>query len=168
MIDAEGYRANVGIVIINNRGQVFWARRYGQHSWQYPQGGVDEGESVEQTMFRELHEEVGLKPEHVEIVATTKQWLRYKLPKRLIRHDSKPVCIGQKQKWFLLRLTAPESAVDLLNSSHPEFDGWRWVSYWYPVRQVVSFKREVYRKVMKEFCPTMLQISRQERRKRRA
>lgn len=168
VIDAEGYRANVGIVIINSRGQVFWARRFGQHSWQYPQGGVDEGESVEQTMYRELYEEVGLKPEHVEIVASTKHWLRYKLPKRLIRHESKPVCIGQKQKWFLLKLTAPESAVDLLSSSHPEFDDWRWVSYWYPVRQVVSFKKEVYRKVMKEFSPVALQISRQERRKRRA
>jgi putative (di)nucleoside polyphosphate hydrolase len=168
VIDAEGYRANVGIVIINDRGQVFWARRFGQHSWQYPQGGVDEGESAEQTMYRELDEEVGLKPEHVKIVATTKHWLRYKLPKRLIRHESLPVCIGQKQKWFLLQLTAPESAVDLLHSSHPEFDDWRWVSYWYPVRQVVSFKREVYRKVMKEFALAAMPSFRQERRRRRA
>lgn len=168
LIDAEGYRANVGIVIINDRGQVFWARRFGQHSWQYPQGGVDEGESAEQTMYRELYEEVGLKPEHVKIVATTKHWLRYKLPKRLIRHESLPVCIGQKQKWFLLKLTAPESAVDLLHSNHPEFDDWRWVSYWYPVRQVVSFKREVYRKVMKEFALAAMPSYRQERRRRRA
>ena len=101
MIDAEGFRANVGIVICNNQGQVFWARRYGQHSWQFPQGGVDDGETAEQTMYRELHEEVGLLPEDVEIVASSKHWLRYKLPKRLIRRDSSPVCIGQKQKWFL-------------------------------------------------------------------
>jgi len=168
VIDAEGYRANVGIVIINDSGQVFWARRYGQHSWQYPQGGVDEGETAEQTMYRELHEEVGLKPENVEIVASTKHWLRYKLPKRLIRHESKPVCIGQKQKWFLLRLISKESSVDLLHSDHPEFDDWRWVSYWYPVRQVVSFKRDVYRKVMKEFSSAALPVFRQERKKRRA
>ena len=167
LIDAEGYRANVGIVIINDRGQVFWARRYGQHSWQYPQGGVDEGETAEETMYRELHEEVGLKPEHVKIVASTKHWLRYKLPKRLIRHESKPVCIGQKQKWFLLKLTAEESAVDLLHSDHPEFDDWRWVSYWYPVRQVVSFKREVYRKVMKEFAQASMPSYRPNHRKRR-
>jgi len=167
VIDAEGYRANVGIVIINDRGQVFWARRYGQHSWQYPQGGVDEGETPEQTMYRELFEEVGLQPEHVKIVASTKHWLRYKLPKRLIRHESKPVCIGQKQKWFLLKLTAEESAIDLLHSSHPEFDDWRWVSFWYPVRQVVSFKRDVYRKVMKEFVPNSLPPQRNERRKKR-
>ena len=171
MIDAEGFRANVGIVITNDRGQVFWARRYGQHSWQFPQGGVDKGESVEQTMYRELFEEVGLKPEQVEILATTKHWLRYKLPKRLIRHDSTPVCIGQKQKWFLLKLTCHESDVNLLHSGHPEFDDWRWVSYWYPVRQVISFKREVYRKVMKEFAPIALasqkrDFRRDQRRKR--
>ena len=168
MIDAEGFRANVGIVITNDRGQVFWARRFGQHSWQFPQGGIDEGESAEQTMFRELYEEVGLLPEHVQILAVTKHWLRYKLPKRLIRHDSKPVCIGQKQKWFLLKLTCKESMVDFQTSGHPEFDGWRWVSYWYPVRQVVSFKREVYRKVMKEFSSVALSLGRREHRKRRA
>jgi len=166
VIDAEGYRANVGIVIINDRGQVFWARRFGQNSWQYPQGGVDEGESAEQTMYRELHEEVGLKPEHVKIVASTKHWLKYKLPKRYIRHGSKPLCIGQKQKWFLLKLTAPASSVDLLHTSHPEFDDWRWVSYWYPVRQVVSFKKEVYRKVMKEFASQALPFYRHDRHKR--
>jgi len=168
LIDADGYRANVGIVIFNDRGQVFWARRFGQHSWQYPQGGIDKGESAEQAMYRELHEEVGLKPEHVKIVASTKHWLRYKLPKRLIRYDSKPLCIGQKQKWFLLKLTSKESAVDLLHSDHPEFDDWRWVSYFYPVRQVVSFKREVYRKVMKEFLLPAMPVYRSERRKRRS
>ena len=119
-------------------------------------------------MFRELHEEVGLKPEHVKIIASTKHWLKYKLPKRLIRHESKPLCIGQKQKWFLLKLVSKESAVDLLHSGHPEFDDWRWVSYWYPVRQVVSFKREVYRKVMKEFSSFALPSYRHEKRKRRA
>ncbi|MDN3651719.1 RNA pyrophosphohydrolase [Thalassotalea ponticola] len=156
MIDADGYRANVGIVITNGKGQVFWARRYNQHSWQFPQGGVDEGETAEQTMYRELYEEVGLKPHQVEVVATSKHWLKYRLPKRLIRHDSNPVCIGQKQKWFLLKLTCADEDVNLLHSSHPEFDDWRWVSYWYPVRQVVSFKRDVYRRVMKEFIPMAL------------
>jgi len=168
VIDAEGYRANVGIVITNGKGQVFWARRFGQHSWQYPQGGVDEGETTEQTMFRELHEEVGLKPHQVEIIASTKHWLRYRLPKRLIRHESKPVCIGQKQKWFLLKLTCAEDEVDLLHSGHPEFDDWRWVSYWYPVRQVVSFKRDVYRRVMKEFAAVALPSHKSDGNERRA
>lgn len=156
MIDAEGFRANVGIVICNLQGQVFWARRYGQHSWQFPQGGIDQGETAEQTMYRELNEEVGLNPSDVEILGVTKNWVRYKLPKRLIRQGTNPVCIGQKQKWFLLHLTSEESAVNLMHSGHPEFDDWRWVSYWYPVRNVVSFKRDVYRRVMKEFIPLAL------------
>lgn len=151
MIDAEGFRANVGIVICNRGGQVFWARRYGQHSWQFPQGGIDEGETAEQAMYRELHEEVGLQPEQVKILNVTKNWVRYRLPKRLIRTDGNPVCIGQKQKWFLLQLNCEDHEVDLLHTEHPEFDDWRWVSYWYPIRNVVSFKRDVYRRVMKEF-----------------
>ncbi|MEZ9820920.1 RNA pyrophosphohydrolase [Shewanella sp. 10N.286.45.A1] len=158
MIDSDGFRANVGIIICNRSGQVMWARRFGQHSWQFPQGGVDEGESAEEAMYRELYEEVGLRPEHVQILASTRSWLRYRLPKRLIRQDSKPVCIGQKQKWFLLQLKSNENAIDLNACGHPEFDDWRWVSYWYPVRQVVSFKRDVYRKVMKEFAPTTLPL----------
>lgn len=153
MIDAEGFRANVGIVICNRMGQVFWAKRYGQHSWQFPQGGIDQGETAEQAMYRELNEEVGLKPDNVNILGVTKNWVRYKLPKRLIRQGSNPVCIGQKQKWFLLQLDCNEADVDVLSSGHPEFDDWRWVSFWYPVRNVVSFKRDVYRRVMKEFVP---------------
>lgn len=152
MIDAEGFRANVGIVICNRLGQVFWARRYGQHSWQFPQGGIDQGETAEQAMYRELNEEVGLNPEDVEILGVTKNWVRYKLPKRLIRQGSNPLCIGQKQKWFLLQLKCNEEDVNVLHSGHPEFDDWRWVSYWYPVRNVVSFKRDVYRRVMKELA----------------
>lgn len=156
MIDAEGFRANVGIIICNDQGQVFWARRFGQHSWQFPQGGIDDGETPEQTMYRELWEEVGLKPEQVEIVYTSRHWFRYRLPKRLVRREQRPTCIGQKQKWFLLRLTCKEQDVNVLCSSHPEFDDWRWVSYWYPVRQVVSFKKDVYRRVMKEFAPIVM------------
>lgn len=156
MIDAEGFRANVGIIICNRNGQVFWARRFGQHSWQFPQGGIDEGETAEQAMYRELHEEVGLQPEQVKILKSTKNWVRYRLPKRLIRQDSNPVCIGQKQKWFLLQLTCREEDVNVLHSGHPEFDDWRWVSYWYPIRNVVSFKRDVYRRVMKEFVSTAM------------
>ena len=168
MIDGDGYRPNVGIIVANDQGQVLWARRVGQDAWQFPQGGINSNESVEEALYRELKEETGLDPGHVEIVGSTRGWLRYKLPKRLIRHESKPVCIGQKQKWFLLRLISKESSVDLLHSDHPEFDDWRWVSYWYPVRQVVSFKRDVYRKVMKEFSSAALPVFRQERKKRRA
>ena len=109
MIDGDGFRPNVGIVICNRDGQVLWAKRYGQHSWQFPQGGVDDGESPEQAMYRELYEEIGLKQDDVTILATSRNWLKYRLPKRLVRWDSSPVCIGQKQKWFLLQLDPGKS-----------------------------------------------------------
>lgn len=153
MIDADGYRSNVGIIICNKNGQVLWAKRFGQHSWQFPQGGIKEGETPEQAMYRELYEEVGLKPEHVKVVVSSRQWLRYKLPKRLVRWESPtPICIGQKQRWFLLQLIAEEEQIGFDACGHPEFDDWRWVTYWYPVRQVVSFKRDVYRRALAEFC----------------
>ncbi|ELX8377613.1 RNA pyrophosphohydrolase [Providencia vermicola] len=161
MIDDDGYRPNVGIVICNRQGQVLWARRYGQHSWQFPQGGINPGESPEQAMYRELYEEVGLQRKDVRLLASTRNWLRYKLPKRLVRWDTKPVCIGQKQRWFLLQLQCNEADINVQRSKSPEFDGWRWVSYWYPVRQVVSFKREVYRRVMKEFAPVVMSLQEQ-------
>ena len=165
-IDSEGFRANVGIILSNDDGKLLLAGRIGSKGWQFPQGGMLKGESAEEAMYRELHEEVGLKPEDVEIISVTKHWLRYKLPKRLIRKDSNPVCIGQKQKWFLLRLTCREEDVNLAVTSHPEFDNWRWVSYWYPVRQVVAFKREVYRKVMREFAPVALPFTRRDIKKK--
>lgn len=155
MIDADGYRPNVGIIICNNKEQVLWAKRFGQNSWQFPQGGIKDGESIEQAMYRELHEEVGLHPQDVKIVAINRGWQRYKLPKRLIRRDSNPVCIGQKQRWFLLQLTCDERKINTLASPSPEFDSWRWVNFWYPVRQVIPFKRDVYRRVMSEFISVM-------------
>ncbi|KGQ37344.1 RNA pyrophosphohydrolase [Gallibacterium genomosp. 1] len=155
MIDFDGYRPNVGIVICNQKGQVFWAKRYNQNSWQFPQGGINPKETPEQAMYRELYEEVGLTANDVKIIYSSKHWLRYKLPKRLIRHDSRPVCIGQKQRWFLLQLVSSEKNINMNVGSSPEFDGWRWVSFWYPVRQVVSFKRDVYRKIMKEFSAVL-------------
>lgn len=123
-----------------------------------PAGQDKSGESAEQAMYRELFEEVGLSRKDVRILASTRNWLRYKLPKRLVRWDTKPVCIGQKQKWFLLQLMSADAEINMQTSSTPEFDGWRWVSYWYPVRQVVSFKRDVYRRVMKEFASVVMAL----------
>lgn len=151
MIDNDGYRPNVGIIICNRHGQVLWARRYGQNSWQFPQGGINQNETAEQAMFRELNEEVGLFPKDVKIHSVTNGWLRYKLPKRMVRWENEPVCIGQKQKWFLLELLSDISMINLSLTKMPEFDDWKWVSYWYPIRQVITFKRDVYRKAMKEF-----------------
>ena len=153
MIDSDGFRANVGIVVANDHGQVLWARRVGgRDAWQFPQGGIDRGESPEQALYRELHEEVGLGPEAVEVLGSTRGWLRYRLPKGFVRKGQSPVCIGQKQKWFLLRLVAPDEEVRLDLNHKPEFDHWQWVSYWYPLNQVIAFKREVYRRAMKELA----------------
>lgn len=160
MIDDDGYRQNVGIVICNNQRQLLWARRYGQYSWQFPQGGVKPGETAEQAMYRELFEEVGLQHKDVRLLASTRGWLRYKLPKRLVRWDIQPICVGQKQKWFLLQLNSNDEDINMQASSTPEFDDWRWVSFWYPVRQVVSFKRDVYRRVLKEFSVIAMPMQR--------
>ncbi|MEY4516915.1 MAG: hypothetical protein RL180_1261 [Pseudomonadota bacterium] len=152
MIDSEGFRPNVGIILANAHGQVLWAKRIGHDAWQFPQGGIQYGETPEQALYRELKEEIGLDPEHVRILAQTRGWLRYRLPHRYIRQDSSPICIGQKQKWFLLQLTASTREIRL-DACHPaEFDHWMWVSYWYPLGQVVAFKRDVYRKAMIELC----------------
>lgn len=152
MIDSEGFRPNVGIILANDIGQVLWAKRIGHNAWQFPQGGIQHGETPEQALFRELREEVGLLPEHVQIIAQTKGWLRYRLPHRYIRPDSDPICIGQKQKWFLLKLKASTTHIQLDLSDPAEFDEWRWVSYWYPLGQVVNFKRDVYRRALMELC----------------
>jgi len=155
MIDAEGFRANVGIIICNTQGQLLWTRRYGQTSWQFPQGGVHPGESAEQTMYRELYEEVGLEKDDVRILGSTQHWYKYRLPQRLIRQNSQPLCVGQKQKWFLLQLVSDESKIDFAATDHPEFDGFIWVNYWYPVRNVVNFKRDVYRSALSELMGSM-------------
>lgn len=157
MIDAQGYRHNIGIVLSNKIGQIFWAKRVGQEAWQFPQGGMNEGEKAEDTLFRELTEEIGLEAADVHILGKTRDWLRYKIPERMVR-DTNPVCIGQKQVWFLLLLKSPDSAIKLNHhTAKPEFDDWQWVTYWYPLRQVVRFKREVYRRALKELAPCLPQ-----------
>lgn len=153
MIDSDGFRANVGILLCNPKGKLFWARRSGMEAWQFPQGGINVDETAETAMYRELKEEIGLLPEHVEIIASTDDWLRYWLPKQFIRYNTSPICIGQKQIWYLLRLLADESHVKLDNSSKPEFDNWCWIDYWDPVSLVVAFKRHVYKQALKELAP---------------
>jgi putative (di)nucleoside polyphosphate hydrolase len=153
VIDSDGFRLNVGIMLTNEHGQLLWARRVGgRDAWQFPQGGISAGESPLQALYRELYEEVGLSPEAVEVLGSTKGWLRYRLPTQFVRASQKPRCIGQKQKWFLLRLLEDDAAVQLNLNEKPEFDHWQWVSYWYPLNQVISFKREVYRRAMKELA----------------
>lgn len=150
MLDRDGYRPNVAIVVVNARNQVFWGKRIREHSWQFPQGGINPGEAPEQAMFRELHEEIGLRPEHVRILGRTRDWLRYEVPQHWVRREWRGSYRGQKQIWYLLRLTGRDNDVSLRASNHPEFDAWRWHDYWVPLDTVIEFKREVYRRALTE------------------
>lgn len=152
MLDKDGFRPNVGIILLNQRNEVFWGKRVKQHSWQFPQGGIKYGESPEQAMLRELYEEVGLRPEHVRVVARTREWLRYEVPDKWIRRDLRGNYRGQKQIWFLLRMMGRDCDVCLRRSEKPEFDAWRWNDYWVPLDAVIEFKRDVYQLALTELA----------------
>jgi putative (di)nucleoside polyphosphate hydrolase len=151
VIDRRGFRAGVAVVLINKKNQVFWGKRIREDSWQFPQGGLLKNEDTTQAMFRELHEEVGLEPRDVEIMASSQQWLHYRFPEYMIRRYSHPVCIGQKQRWFLLRLIGDETSLRFNASENPEFDDYRWLYYWAPMMKIVPFKQQVYRQALCEF-----------------
>ncbi|SFW10696.1 RNA pyrophosphohydrolase [Nitrosovibrio sp. Nv17] len=152
MIDRNGYRSNVGIILLNSKNEVFWGKRIRQDAWQFPQGGIKPGESPEQAMYRELTEEVGLYPRHVEIIGRTRDWLRYEVPDQWIRRDWRGNYKGQKQIWYLLRLIGRDCDVSLRASIRPEFDAWRWNQYWVELESVVEFKRQVYRQALTELA----------------
>ena len=149
-IDSEGFRANVGIILTDGEGKLMIAGRAGRSGWQFPQGGVLKDERIEDALYRELEEEVGLRPQDVEVLAQTRDWLRYRLPERYLRRDQHPLCIGQKQRWFMLRLVSDTGRLRFDSTDEPEFDRWRWVDYWHPVKEVVYFKRHVYVKALSE------------------
>jgi putative (di)nucleoside polyphosphate hydrolase len=150
MLDREGFRPNVGIILANARNEVFWGKRIREHSWQFPQGGIKHGETPEQAMYRELREEIGLLPDHVRIVGRTRDWLRYEVPDHWVRREWRGSYRGQKQIWFLLRLIGRDSDISLRATDHPEFDAWRWHDYWVPLDAVIEFKRDVYSQALNE------------------
>jgi putative (di)nucleoside polyphosphate hydrolase len=152
MIDRDGYRPNVGIIICNWKNEVFWGKRVKEHSWQFPQGGIKAGETPERAMFRELHEEVGLVADHVRILGRTRDWLRYEVPEQWVRREWRGNYRGQKQIWYLLRLVGRDSDVHLRASDRPEFDAWRWNDYWVPLESVIEFKRDVYQLALNELA----------------
>ncbi|MDP2752261.1 MAG: RNA pyrophosphohydrolase [Rhodocyclaceae bacterium] len=154
MLDREGYRPNVGIILTNEKNEVFWGKRIREHAWQFPQGGMKKGESPDAAMYRELQEEVGLLPDHVQILGRTREWLRYEVPLQWVRSgcERRGAYKGQKQIWFLLRLTGRDSDISLRASEHPEFDAWRWNHYWIPLDSVIEFKRTVYEQALNELA----------------
>jgi len=107
-------------------------------------------------MYRELYEEVGLTDPQVQLIGRTRDWLRYYLPERFIRKHSLPLCIGQKQLWYILRMMDKECHIRLDRTAKPEFDAWCWVDFWHPLNDVVYFKREVYRKALMELGPHLI------------
>ena len=113
MIDRDGYRPNVAIVLCNAKNQVFWGKRIREHSWQFPQGGIKQGEAPEDAMYRELEEETGLKREHVKILGRTKNWLHYNVPSHWVKREWRGTYKGQKQIWYLLRLTGRDHDIQL-------------------------------------------------------
>ena len=153
MIDRDGYRPNVAIVLCNWKNEVFWGKRVKEHSWQFPQGGMKPRETPEAAMYRELKEEVGLNPQHVRILGRTREWLRYDVPEQWLRREWRGHYRGQKQIWFLLRLVGRDSDVSLRTCAKPEFDAWRWNGYWLPLESVIEFKREVYQRALEELEP---------------
>ncbi|HTP46601.1 MAG TPA: RNA pyrophosphohydrolase [Casimicrobiaceae bacterium] len=150
MLDRDGYRPNIAIVLVNARNLVFWGKRVGEHSWQFPQGGIDRGEVPGQALYRELYEEVGLRPGHVRILGRTREWLRYQVPSNWVKRAYRGSYRGQKQIWYLLRFLGRDTDVSLRTTGHPEFDAWRWSEYWIPLDSVIEFKREVYRRALTE------------------
>ncbi len=146
MIDKDGYRPNVGIVLINKDDLVFWGRRKGEYSWQFPQGGLAENETLDECMYRELNEELGLLPEHVRIVAKTEDWLYYNVPGNWAKQNSN--YRGQKQIWYLLQFVGYDHHINVRSFVEQEFDAWRWISYWEPIDMVVTFKQDVYQKAL--------------------
>jgi putative (di)nucleoside polyphosphate hydrolase len=155
VVDRAGYRLNVGIILANDSGRVFLGKRQGHDAWQFPQGGLAPGETAEEAMQRELWEEIGLESRDVEIVGVTRRWLKYRLPKQYLRQGSNPLVIGQKQKWYLLKLLCSEQKIRLDLSDSPEFDSWRWVDYHDPQDHVIFFKKQVYTQALKELEPLL-------------
>lgn len=153
--DAEGFRSNVGIILTRDDCNLLLAGRAGQSGWQFPQGGIRVDESPLEAMYRELNEEIGLERGDIEILGETRGWLHYRLPERFIRRERQPLCIGQRQRWYLLRLVASEQRLRLDTTELPEFDRWRWVDYWRPVQEVVYFKRQVYARALQELAPRL-------------
>ncbi len=152
-------RPCTGILLFNDRGEVFTGRRLGasDHAWQWPQGGIDDGETPRQAALRELEEETGIPPSRVSILAEAPEWLEYELPADLIGKAWKGRWRGQRQKWFAMRYLGSDGEIDI-RTAHPEFDDWRWMMPEDVPALVVPFKRRVYERLVEIFAPLAADI----------
>lgn len=153
MNEESNYRLNVGLIIVNNYGKVLICKRKNSNQWQFPQGGIDKGESPIEAAKREIFEEVGIKPSKIKVLGKIKDWVKYEIPKELAKKSfKKKGIVGQKQKWFIFKIKT-EACISFVNDPDNEFDDFAWVSYWRPIALIVSFKKEVYRNVLAELLP---------------
>ena len=153
MNEESNYRLNVGLIIVNTYGKVLICKRKNSNQWQFPQGGIDKGESPIEAAKREIFEEVGIKPSKIKVLGKIKDWVKYKIPKELAKKSfKKKGIVGQKQKWFIFKVKS-EACISFVNDPDNEFDDFAWVSYWHPIALIVSFKKEVYRNVLAELLP---------------
>ena len=153
-----GYRLNVGLIVVNDIGKLLLCKRKDSENWQFPQGGIDLGEKPEAAALRELYEEVGIDRSDVREIASSEGWYKYDLPEASIqKYLFKNKFKGQKQKWFMFKLLNDVS-IDFTNDANPEFDDYKWASYWHPLHAIVDFKKDVYRSVLKEFCMPYMEI----------
>ncbi|WP_339914013.1 RNA pyrophosphohydrolase [uncultured Brevundimonas sp.] len=150
--DLSRYRPNVGVVLFHPDGRVWYGRRAGSqstHSWQFPQGGVDDGETFEVAARRELYEETGVTT--VEPLGTTDDWIAYEFPADYSGTKRARGWLGQKQKWFAYRFAGPESEIDLEAHGEIEFNAWRWGRLDEACDLIVPFKRAAYEQVVAAF-----------------
>ena len=155
----QRYRPNVAIILANCEAKVLLAQRRGSDAWQFPQGGVGQGETPEDALYRELLEEVGLHHHSVKLLGQTSRWRSYRIPAEYRKRDDLKAFIGQQQKWYLLEFLGTDHDIRLDRETSPEFDDWKWVNYWYPVRTVIDFKRRVYAAALKELAPHLAKLT---------
>lgn len=148
------YRPNIGIILLNKEGNILLAERNGMPNiWQLPQGGIDEGETILDALYREIKEEIGINKDKFNIIATSPGWIYYKVPYWEELAKAKNRFRGQKQKWFLLEFLGDDADIKLDLYEEIEFSSWRWVSYWYPLTTTVDFKLDAYKAALGSLLP---------------
>ena len=164
-MEASLYRPNAGIIIFNKKGKLLWCKRRTGDGWQFPQGGIDEGETSEEAVLRETFEEVGLDASKIRIIRENNKWVKYDVPKEKIpKYFSfkNRKFKGQSQKWFLAEFLGSDADINLNLHNHIEFIDWTWASYWHPVIAGVEFKRNAYREVLLDLLPYYIRYFRED------